>query len=60
MGKLLSCKEISEKFGMKIEVVRNLCHARSQRFAYRLSEPKGKFYIDPIKFEAYLERKRAI
>lgn len=60
MEKLLSCKEISEKFGLKVEIVRNMCHARGQRFAYRLNGPKSKFHIDPVRFQDYLERKRAI
>lgn len=60
MEKLLSCKEISEKFGLKVEIVRNMCHARGQKFAFRLVEPSGKFYIDPVRFQNYLERKRAI
>ena len=60
MEKLLSCKAISEKFGLNVTVVRNMCHARGQKFAYRLVEPSGKFYIDPVRFQDYLERKRAI
>lgn len=59
MGQYLSAREISEKFGIKIEVVRNMCHARGQKFAYRLVEPSGRFYIDPVRFQDYLERKRA-
>ena len=49
---------IAKKYGFKPEVVRNMCHARSQRFALRLV-PNGKFYIDPVKFQAYIERRMA-
>jgi hypothetical protein len=54
----LSAKEIAEKFGMEVKTVRNLCHARNQKFAYRLA-PNGKFYIDPDKFKEFVERKLA-
>lgn len=52
-----SAKEIAKDFGMKLDVVRNLCHARGQRFAYQLV-PNGKFYIDPVKFQEFIERRR--
>lgn len=54
----MSVSAIAEKFGFKAEIVRNMCHARGQRFAYRLV-PNGKFWIDPIRFKDYIERKRA-
>lgn len=53
-----SVTAISKAFGIKAETVRNMCHARSQRFAFRLV-PNGKFYIDPVKFQAYIERRMA-
>lgn len=52
----LSARETADKFNIKLEVVRNMCHARGQKFAYRLV-PNGKFYIDPVKFQAHIERK---
>lgn len=54
----ISAKETAERFGMKLKEVRNLCHARGQKFAYQLV-PGGKFYIDPDKFQAFMERKVA-
>ena len=54
----ISAKETAERFGMKLKEVRNVCHARGQKFAYQLV-PGGKFYIDPDKFQAFMERKVA-
>lgn len=53
-----SVTAIARIYGFKAEVVRNMCHARGQRFAFRLV-PNGKFYIDPVKFQAYIERRMA-
>ena len=54
----LKAREIAEKYGMKVDVVRNLCHAKGQKFAYQIV-PNGRFYIDEEKFKDYMERKRA-
>lgn len=54
----LSARETAKQFGMHLDKVRNLCHARGQKFAYQLV-PNGKFYIDPVKFKAYIERSLA-
>lgn len=53
-----SVKEISEMFGFKAEMIRNMCHAKGQRFAVRIV-PNGKFWIDPVKFKEHIERKMA-
>ena len=55
---LLSAKEIAARFGMDVRTVRNLCHARNQKFAYQLSKPNGKFYIDPDLFEKFIRERR--
>ena len=48
--------EIAERYGIDARMVRNLCHARGQKFAVRLV-PNGRFYIDLEKFDEYLKRK---
>lgn len=53
-----SATEIAEMFNLDVRVVRNLCHARGQRFAYRLNGPKGKFHIDPVKFHEFIKERR--
>ena len=53
----ISAKEAAAQFGMHLDVIRNMCHARGQRFAYQLV-PNGKFYIDPVKLQEHIERKR--
>ena len=58
MGEYLDVKEISEQFGFKRDMITNMCHARGQKFAVQFV-PGGKFWIDPVKFEAYIERKIA-
>lgn len=57
--KYFSTRQIADKFNIKVEVVRNMCHARGQKFAYRIV-PNGRFYIDLARFQDYLERKIAI
>ena len=54
----LSCKEIANRFGMDVRMVRNLCHARGQKFAYQLNKPHGKYYIDPDQFEHFIRERR--
>ena len=56
-GKFYKASEIAEIYGMKAEIVRNLCHARGQKFATRLV-PNGRFYIDREKFDDFLRRKQ--
>lgn len=55
MGKYRDVKEISEIFGFPSKTIQNMCHARCQKFAVRLV-PNGKFWIDPEKFQAYIDR----
>ena len=55
---LLSATQIAEQYNLDVRLVRNLCHARGQRFAYRLNGPKGKFYIDSIKFQEFIRERR--
>jgi hypothetical protein len=55
--KLFKPSQIAEEFGIKAEVVRNMCHARGQKFAIRF-KPNGRFYIDREKFIDHLERKQ--
>lgn len=57
--KYKSVKEIADMFGFKVDDVRNKCHARGQKFALRFV-PNGKFWIDPVKFREYIERKVAV
>lgn len=52
-----SITEIAKEYGYHRKVVENMCHARGQRFAYRLT-PNGKFYIIPEMFKEYIERKQ--
>lgn len=54
---MISVRETSERFGIRQEIIRNLCHARGQRFAYQLV-PNGRFYIDPDRFQDFLRRKQ--
>ncbi|MBR5678018.1 MAG: hypothetical protein IKX20_07755 [Paludibacteraceae bacterium] len=53
----LRTKEIAAKFGLTDELVRNLCHARGQRFATRLV-PGGRWYIDDELFQEFWDRKQ--
>ena len=56
-GKYYKASEIAKIYGIPAETVRNLCHARGQRFAMRLV-PRGRFYIDREKFEEFMARKQ--
>lgn len=56
MGKLLSARKIAEMLGVDRKIVENMCHARGQRFAFRIT-PRGKYYIDLDKFMDHIERK---
>lgn len=58
MQALKSTKEIAQIFGIPERRVRDLCNARGQKFAVRLTKPKGKFYIDPDLFERFLKERR--
>ena len=48
--------KISEIFGIPAKVVRDMCHARGQRFAFR-PVAGGNWRIDKERFEKYLERR---
>lgn len=50
--KLLTIKEASERYSIKPAILRNLCHARGQRFAFQLVR-NGMIRIDPEKFEKW-------
>lgn len=54
-----SVTEIAEEYGFDKRDVRNMCHSKGNKFAYRLY-PNGKFYIIPEKFKDYIERKVSI
>lgn len=58
MDKYMDVKAISEMFGFKREMIQNMCNARNQRFAVRFN-PRGKFWIDPEKFQEHIRRKLA-
>ena len=57
-GKYYTVSEVAKIYEFPAETVRNLCHARGQKFAIRLT-PRGKFYIDIEKFDEFLKRKIA-
>ena len=57
MERFYKATEIAKLYGMTAETVRNLCHARGQKFATRLV-PNGRLYINREKFEEYLKRKQ--
>ena len=57
MDKFYKATEIAKLYGMTAETVRNLCHARGQKFATRLV-PNGRFYIDRERFEKFLEKRQ--
>ena len=57
MERFYKATEIAKLYGMTAETVRNLCHARGQKFATRLVQ-NGRFYINREKFEEYLKRKQ--
>ncbi len=57
MERYYKATEIANLYGMTAETVRNLCHARGQKFATRLV-PNGRFYIDRAKFEEFMRRKQ--
>ena len=57
MDKFYKATEIARLYGMTAETVRNLCHARGQKFATRLV-PNGRFYINRERFEDFLKRKQ--
>lgn len=56
-GKFYKATEIAKIYGIAVETVRNMCHARGQKFAIRLV-PNGRFYIDGEKFGEHLKRKQ--
>lgn len=53
----MKVKEIAEMYNLPADLVRNLCHARGQRFAMKLV-PRGRWYIDSERFGEFLERKQ--
>ena len=48
--------KIAEIFGLQAKMVRDMCHARGQRFAFR-QVAGGNWMIDKERFEKYLERR---
>lgn len=56
LKKYYSVTEIAKIFGFTPKIVREMCHARGQQFAFKPTG--GRFYIDYKLFKAYLERKR--
>ena len=51
-----SSREIAEIYGMDVRTVRNLCHARGQKFAKR-PVTGGRFYINEELFQNFLDRR---
>jgi len=49
--------EISEIFGLPCKVIRDMCYARGQRFAFKPGGAKGNWRINKERFEKYLERR---
>lgn len=56
--KYYSVNEAAQIMSIKPKRLREMCHARGQKFAIRLT-PRGKFYIDIEKFDEFLKRKIA-
>ena len=56
-GKFYKASEIAKMYGIPAETIRNLCHARGQKFATRLV-PNGRWYIDEERFKDHWERKQ--
>ena len=54
--KYKSVSEISKLYGISRDMVREMCHARGQKFAFKPNG--GKFLIDHRRFREYLDRKR--
>ena len=54
--KYYKVSKISEIFGIPAKMVRDMCHARGQRFAFR-PVAGGNWRIDKKRFEDYLERR---
>lgn len=48
--------KIAKLFGLSAKMVRDMCHARGQKFAFRPVKD-GNWLIDRVKFEEYLARK---
>ena len=57
LGNYRDVKEISQMFGLPVDMIQNLCHARGQKFAVRFN-PRGKFWIDPERFHIFVEERR--
>lgn len=49
--------DISKMYGIPADIVREMCHARGQRFAFRPGGSRGNFFIDIKRFDEYLERR---
>ena len=54
--KYYKVSKIAEIFGLPVKMVRDMCHARGQRFAFR-PVAGGNWIIDKERFEKYLERR---
>lgn len=48
--------EIAKIFGLPAKLVRDMCHARGQKFAFR-PVPNGNFRINKEAFERHIERR---
>jgi len=51
-------KEVAEALGISVAKVRDMCHIKNQRFAFRTLKNgrKGHFLIDLEKIKNYIER----
>lgn len=54
--KYYKVSKISKIYGISAKMVRDMCHARGQKFAFRPVE-HGNWIIDREKFEQHLERR---
>lgn len=55
--KYYKVSKISEIFGIPAKMVRDMCYARGQKFAFKPGGEKGNWLIDKERFEKYIERR---
>ncbi len=56
-GRYYKATEVAKIYNFPVKRIRNLCHARGQKFAVRFVD-NGMFYIDLDKFNEFLKRKQ--
>lgn len=57
LKKYYSVSEIAKLYGFTEKAIRELCHARGQKFAFKIKDG-GRFYIDHRKFREHIDRRR--